>query len=411
MPEVLEIQKQKGDGHNQLSLSGRLDAFGSRTLEDELQDQLKNGHYNIVLNFREVSYMSSAGIRVLIKFYKELKGVGGYLRFTKLSEKMNAVVELAGLKHLFEDEEGEATEQGADEKREIRTESAVFNVLQQQEKYMSLRTTGDPTLLNNGGYTNGHAVLESFPGSKYALGLGAIGSEFEECKQRFGEYMAVGNAAIYLPTDGTKSADYMQHSNQLVPEVLSLYSIIFEGAFGTFLNFEAGESAKATSLSEIAKAALESQSSKAIGMVMLAETSGLSGCSLNTSPVAGINAGGPFDFPAVKEHMNFTTEPEYQGCLTLTVGVVHTDTPELMEFTRPLKDGLNAHFHTAIFGFRPAQRDNPDLGKAIDELLEGSSLMGLLHLLDDDRPHNGIGESMFTRGACWIGSIDNSQKV
>ena len=42
--------------------------------------------------------------------------------------------------------------------------------------------------------------------------------------------------------------------------------------------------------------------------------------------------------------------------------------------------------------------------QTVNGLFESESLMGLLHLLNDDRP-GAAGQSEFTRGVCWVTPI------
>lgn len=405
MTEVLTIENLNKEDFNELILKGRLDAFGSRTLEDELKEQIKHGQYKIVLNFAEVAFLSSAGIRVLIKFYKELKEVGGFLNFTALPDKINHVVELAGLKHLFEDQQHNETERFQTD--EFENESGIFKVLGRGNDRMSLEIQGQALSKSSASYSKNDVSNIEFSGDTYALGLGAIGDDFEDCKSRMGEYLAVGNTAMYMPTDGTKSVDYMQKSNQLVPRVQSLNSLIFKGQFGTFLSFETKEGHSSISLSEIAKSLFESQDAEALGLVMIAETTGLCGCFLNVSPFEN-NLENITAFPSVKENMTITTEPEFEDHLSITTAIIHKDKEELNPFTRPIstESELKGHFHSVALDFKPIQKDNDDLEKTIGDLLETSRLKGLLHLLNDERPHNGIGESGFKRGVCWLGVIN-----
>jgi hypothetical protein len=39
------------------------------------------------------------------------------------------------------------------------------------------------------------------------------------------------------------------------------------------------------------------------------------------------------------------------------------------------------------------------------DALEGDALRGLLHLVNDDRPLIGRGQSEFVRGVCWAGPV------
>ena len=406
MAEGLQIREIRESDYIELILIGRLDAFGSRTLEDELEGLIKQGSYKFSLNFREVAFLSSAGIRVLIKFFKQLKSVGGYLRFTQLSEKVAHVVQLAGLNYLFE--ESETPEENIRKKEDIKhleSESLNFQVLKQGSESMGLYISGKPEQANSG-YGKNDVRNIKFSGDTYALGLGAIGDDFEQCKDRIGEYLGVGNVAVYMPTDGTKSADYMQKTHQLIPNVISLYSLLFKGKWASFLNFETKANTPSAKLSEIVDEIFKLHNTEAIGLVMVAETAGLCGCNLNTSPISK-GSRSLLEFPYVKDHINFTTEPEFEDHLTLTVAVIHRDKTDLKPYTRPYGSaGLEAHFHTAVFNFRPIQKDNDNLEEIVDTLLETTQLKGLLHLLDDNRLHNGIGESTFKRGSCWVAPLE-----
>jgi hypothetical protein len=39
-------------------------------------------------------------------------------------------------------------------------------------------------------------------------------------------------------------------------------------------------------------------------------------------------------------------------------------------------------------------------------LFEERGVQGVLHLLHDDRPIAGVGQSEFRRGACWVAPIE-----
>ena len=66
---------------------------------------------------------------------------------------------------------------------------------------------------------------------------------------------------------------------------------------------------------------------------------------------------------------------------------------------------IRGHFHAAVFTYGPIQRGRIDLRATVTRLFETEKLQTVLHLLHDDRPIVGAGESEFTRGACWIGPL------
>jgi len=56
-----------------LSIKGRLDSNTAPQLEEGINTARDNGNPNIVLDFKELEYISSAGLRVILKTSKDLK--------------------------------------------------------------------------------------------------------------------------------------------------------------------------------------------------------------------------------------------------------------------------------------------------------------------------------------------------
>ena len=391
------------DSHN-LVLSGRLDSFGAQTLDQELATSLRQGNYALLLDLSNVHYVSSAGIRTLLKYNKQFRSLGGQLRIIALSQNAREVFGLAGITDLLV--ETEDTPEASKGINQISSEKALFECMPLAKGSLKLRIHGKPFAATDS-YTAGGSQLETFSADKYALGLGALGEDFEACKHQFGEYMAVGDLALYMPTDGSKSADYIQRIEKLIPKVVSLNSLIFEGKFSTLARFTTKDQEQSVGLSEITDCLFKQTRAEAMAMVMIAETSGLVGCSLNTSPAIEHDLAQTFKFPLIRETLDITTEPEYDGCLSLVCGIVHRNLEVLTPFSRPMEgSNLETHFHASVFSFQPIQKNSTDLGSAVESLIEGSKLHNVLHLLNDDRPHEGIGESSFVKGSCWFGPIE-----
>jgi hypothetical protein len=73
---------------------------------------------------------------------------------------------------------------------------------------------------------------------------------------------------------------------------------------------------------------------------------------------------------------------------------------------RPLgTGGLSGHVHAAAFPFRPLRKGEIEFKDSVTSLFEHEQLLGVLHLLHDDRGPAGAGQSEFVRGACWAGPI------
>ena len=85
-----------------VTVSGRVDSATAPDLQKALQDLLDSDRKQLVLDLKDVDYMSSAGLRVLVALQKAAKKIGGALRLAQLSVRVSEVLELSGLTPVFE---------------------------------------------------------------------------------------------------------------------------------------------------------------------------------------------------------------------------------------------------------------------------------------------------------------------
>ncbi|MCQ2405299.1 MAG: STAS domain-containing protein [Clostridia bacterium] len=71
----MQINKTKNDSNLTLALSGRLDTNTAPLLEAELGGNL-DGVTDLVLDFANLEYISSAGLRVILSAQKEMNARG-----------------------------------------------------------------------------------------------------------------------------------------------------------------------------------------------------------------------------------------------------------------------------------------------------------------------------------------------
>ncbi|MGL4462749.1 MAG: hypothetical protein ACRC1K_11415, partial [Planctomycetia bacterium] len=161
----------------------------------------------------------------------------------------------------------------------------------------------------------------------------------------------------------------------------------------------------------------------ALGVVMVAEAAGLVGAALRHSPAdfaattgAPDRATSPLTFPAIRRWLSFTPEPSFGRAVTVVVGVAVANEAAVKRVGLPSKivDHLRptggrrrrlGHFHAAAFAYRHLPRRLTDLSGAVAGLFRSEDLQAVLHLIGDDRPGDGSGDSRFVRGACWIGPL------
>jgi anti-anti-sigma factor len=407
----MELTKRKIGGILELRITGRLDAYWAEHLGAAVEGAIREGSHQVQLNMAGLDYLSSAGIRVLLKYYKQLKEIKGSLAISDPSENAIAILELAGLTSLLARPPAAGTpgdEPAAPKRHE--TETTVYQVfLESADASLQGSIAGTPAKIQTAGFTERDCQSLTFPESTFGLGIGAFGTSFADCQERFGEFMALGGVAAYLPTDGTNVPDYSIAEGLLVPQVEALYALTWTGAFSHLIRFEAKpEPPGVTGLSEVVDAALKAVKSDAIGMVIVAESAGLVGATLTQSPTKSPPNGSTLSFPTVRDWVSFTSERAFDRALCVIVGVAAREAGGPFEsMLRPLGKGTAAagHFHAAVFPYRPLQRGRIDLYKTVNGLFGAETLQSLIHLLADDRELEGVGQSELLRGACWAGPL------
>ena len=83
---------------------GRLDTATSPVLEQELQQYLDGVQY-VTMDFTEVEYITSGGLRVLLATDQILEDRGGNLRVIHVNEHILEVVQLVGFMEIVDVEE------------------------------------------------------------------------------------------------------------------------------------------------------------------------------------------------------------------------------------------------------------------------------------------------------------------
>lgn len=405
----MEITKEQVGDFTEVRVKGRLDAYWADHLTRGLDEVVREGADRIRLNMAEVSYMSSVGIRVLLKFYKQLHRINGSFAVSNPSEAVKTVLDLAGLESLLAVDAAAAPPEPRAQQRSVERDAATFEVFDVTAG-AALRccVVGHPELLAGCRFEERHCRARKFPEAAFGVGLGAFGGGFTDCHARFGEFLVAAGAAAYLPTDGTNVPDYLVSAGALVPELNLLYGLVCEGNFAWLTRFEAKPGSGPVQLVDVVGACLDIAAADAAGIVMIAESAGLMGAALRRSPATEPNAAAPFAHPQIREWLSFTPERAYPRSLAVVVGVAtRAERTDLAALLRPLgKESWPAgHFHAAAFSYRPLQKGRIDLRLTVTTLFEAETLQGVLHLLNDDREIVGSGQSEFVRGACWTAPI------
>lgn len=81
---------------------GRLDALGARSLWMELEPLTREPNARLLVDMTETRYVSSDGLRVLMRASKATKTHGGKLVLCCLNTRLAEIIAMAGLDHVLE---------------------------------------------------------------------------------------------------------------------------------------------------------------------------------------------------------------------------------------------------------------------------------------------------------------------
>jgi anti-anti-sigma factor len=84
-----------------LGLSGRFDQEGAKMFAEKIAQILAGGGRNILLEFTEVTYISSAGLRVLVLAGKQLAGAGGIMVLAGITDPVRKVFQICNMESIF----------------------------------------------------------------------------------------------------------------------------------------------------------------------------------------------------------------------------------------------------------------------------------------------------------------------
>ena len=84
------------------TLSGELDTAAAQQTEEALAPLLDSKGREIIIDCTELEYISSSGLRVLLRILKQAQSVGSRVVLKNVNEVIHDVLELTGFISIFE---------------------------------------------------------------------------------------------------------------------------------------------------------------------------------------------------------------------------------------------------------------------------------------------------------------------
>jgi len=92
----MQIREEKQNDIHIFELDGRLDSNTSPALEEQISGAIARGTRQMIIDFENLEYLSSAGLRVLLKTTKDLKRLEGKLVLCSMADYVKEVFEISG---------------------------------------------------------------------------------------------------------------------------------------------------------------------------------------------------------------------------------------------------------------------------------------------------------------------------
>lgn len=97
----VEISLEKIDHKVIIRIIGRLDAVSCPQVERRIRSLLEEKQIHLLLDFSQVEYMSSAGLRFLLSFTKQIHSLKGTFVLFSVPIEVMRIIRMAGFEKLI----------------------------------------------------------------------------------------------------------------------------------------------------------------------------------------------------------------------------------------------------------------------------------------------------------------------
>ena len=97
----MDVKVDNQNGFTIFSISGKLDASTAGQLENQFNQALNTDASRFIVSMESLNYVSSAGLRVILSFAKQLHAQKKQLRLASLQGSVKSVFEISGFYALF----------------------------------------------------------------------------------------------------------------------------------------------------------------------------------------------------------------------------------------------------------------------------------------------------------------------
>lgn len=98
--DELTVKSEIRKGAAVVTVSGRVDSITAGALDEQLA-KIEHQNSKMVLDMHGVTYLSSAGVRAIVRALQSAKKAGGEVFLANVSDSVERVLETVGMLHLL----------------------------------------------------------------------------------------------------------------------------------------------------------------------------------------------------------------------------------------------------------------------------------------------------------------------
>ena len=369
-------------------LKGRIDGITSPELQASFSKSILEGNRLFVLDFSEVNYVSSFGIRVFMSLRKELDSAGGKMAFLGVTPSIKEIFKISGFLRIFQFIDSINELNFADKKVKtndnvIDKESKLFKFkikeIQNVQKG-NLIPIGKIEPFLNSDYSK-EDVVRIDNNLEFGIGLATAGDNFEDYNKFFGDSLLINKNLFWYPAVKNPTVDYMISGDNSYNKQF-LNGIGFSGKFSKIIYAESKNefSEIADFLNEIA-AIIDST---IFGVVLIFESKGIWGMNIKKVPLKenkpqkGLDI---FEEANFADWFNFPMEPEWNHHLVAGVSIYNKTKSQYPKLRYFFPNATNFHTHCVVYERGFINNDLDIFKKELNRISTELNPLRVFHLL------------------------------
>ncbi len=240
-----------------VSMSERIDAYGAVELDKVLEELLAEQSLAcMAFDMSDVCYLSSAGIRSIVKTLKILRSRQGTLALCGLRPYCKNVLDTAGMTrslNIFVSRseamtflqsvqwERQALENW-DELENMDSPIGNFRFIPGDNSQAEIKVIGSVADVLHSRVTESRMFSRRFSQTEYSIGVGGLGDVPADYMKVLGAMITIGGTMAWVPTDGHDLADFLVPQNDTGAVLIRTpFNLTIDGGFNEYVMFNSIE--------------------------------------------------------------------------------------------------------------------------------------------------------------------------